>query len=548
MKKFLLFATLFLFVMALTNAKAERLEIPIVKNGESIEVELDDGTIITVDVSSDDAEQENEEMDSLEDDDLDFGWEGAPDDQNILTTGLRFQNITIPQGAMIEEAYIQVVSHEAKTADDVAVITIVGEASDNPQTYTLDALITDRTATDAKVVWTVAEDWDLWGTYKSADISSIVQELVNRPGWQSGNAMAFTLKGENQGPSDMENAREIESFENIADPEEGGDGKNHPERVPMLVIEYTQTSDVTTLEVPIVKNGESIEVELDDGTIITVDVSSDDAEQENEEMDSLEDDDLDFGWEGAPDDQNILTTGLRFQNITIPQGAMIEEAYIQVVSHEAKTADDVAVITIVGEASDNPQTYTLDALITDRPATDAKVVWTVAEDWDLWGTYKSADISSIVQELVNRPGWQSGNAMAFALKGENQGPSDMENAREIESFENIADPEEGGDGKNHPERVPKLIVKYSTTANVEDNFVDTSARIFPNPADDHIIVVLNNADKCEAAIYNQLGQLMSSSSFDSPFITIGIESLIPGMYYLKLNINDRIETHKVIVY
>jgi RNase P/RNase MRP subunit p29 len=548
MKKLLLIATLFLGMISLSNAKAERIEIPIVKNGESIEVELDDGTIITVDVSSDDAEQENDEMDSLEDDDLDFGWEGAPDDQNILTTGLRFQNITIPQGAMIEEAYIQVVSHEAKASDDVAVITIVGEAADNPQTYTLDALITDRPATDAKVVWTVAEDWELWGTYKSADISSIVQELVNRQGWQSGNSMAFTFKGENQGPSDMENAREIESFENIADPEEGGDGKNHPERVPKLIIEYTPNSDVTTLEVPIVKNGESIEVELDDGTIITVDVSSDDAEQENDEMDSLEDDDLDFGWEGAPDDQNILTTGFRFQNITIPQGAMIEEAYIQVVSHEAKTADDVAVITIVGEASDNPQTYTLDALITDRPETNAKVIWTVAEDWDLWGTYKSADISSIVQELVNRPNWQSGNAMAFALKGENQGPSDMENAREIESFENIADPEEGGDGKNHPERVPKLIVKYSTTANVEDNFGDTSSRIFPNPADDHIIVVLNNADKCDATIYNQLGQLMSSSSFDSPFITIGIESLIPGIYYLKLNINDRIETHKVIVY
>jgi RNase P/RNase MRP subunit p29 len=548
MKKLLLIATLFLGLISLSNANAERIEIPIVKNGESIEVELDDGTIITVDVSSDDAEQENDEMDSLEDDDLDFGWEGAPDDQNILTTGLRFQNITIPQGAMIEEAYIQVVSHEAKASDDVAVITIVGEASDNPQTYTLDAIITDRPETNAKVVWTVAEDWDLWGTYKSADISTIVQELVNRPGWQSGNAMAFALKGENQGPSDMENAREIESFENIADPEEGGDGKNHPERVPKLIIEYTPSSDVTTLEVPIVKNGESIEVELDDGTIITVDVSSDDAEQENDEMDSLEDDDLDFGWEGAPDDQNILTTGLRFQNITIPQGAMIEEAYIQVVSHEAKASDDVAVITIVGEASDNPQTYTLDAIITDRPETNAKVVWTVAEDWDLWGTYKSADISTIVQELVNRPGWQSGNAMAFALKGENQGPSDMENAREIESFENIADPEEGGDGKNHPERVPKFIVKYSMTSNVNDNFVDTSSRIFPNPADDHIIVVLNNADKCEAAIYNQLGQLMSSSSFDSPFITIGIESLIPGIYYLKLNINDRIETHKVIVY
>jgi hypothetical protein len=29
--------------------------------------------------------------------------------------------------------------------------------------------------------------------------------------------------------SEDENARELESFENIADPEDGGDGQHHPE-------------------------------------------------------------------------------------------------------------------------------------------------------------------------------------------------------------------------------------------------------------------------------------------------------------------------------
>ena len=58
---------------------------------------LSTGTIvedsISFEVSSDDAEQENDEMDSLFDDDLDAGWEGAPEDQNQLTTGLRFRDI-----------------------------------------------------------------------------------------------------------------------------------------------------------------------------------------------------------------------------------------------------------------------------------------------------------------------------------------------------------------------------------------------------------------------------------------------------------------------
>ena len=532
------------------NANAERLEIPIVKNGDPIEVELDDGTIVTIDASSDDAEQENDEMDAIYDDDIDFGWEGEPDDQNILTTGLRFQNVTIPKGATIDAAYFEFVSHEAKTADDVAIITIYGEANDNPQTYTLDALISDRPKTSEKVVWTVNEPWDLWGTYQSADISNIVQELVDRSGWQSGNAMAFMLFGENQGPSDLENAREVEAFENIADPEDGGDGKNHPERVPKFIVEYTVDEPVNTLEIPIVKNGDPIEVELDDGSIITIDASSDDAEQENDEMDAIYDDDIDFGWEGEPDDQNILTAGLRFQNIALPQGAKIEEAYLQLVSHEAKTADDVAIITIYGEANDNPQTYTLDALISDRPKTSENVVWTVNEPWDLWGTYKSADISNIVQELVDRPGWQKGNAMAFMLFGENQGPSDLENAREVESFENIADPEDGGDGKNHPERVPKLIIKYMGTSSTEKQTAELTSglNIYPNPTDGIINVMMENAANYELLIYNQLGEIVMSQNVNSKVARIDVSNLPAGAYFIEAMVNGRIETQQVIIY
>ncbi|NJL75495.1 MAG: hypothetical protein HC892_11155 [Saprospiraceae bacterium] len=42
----------------------------------------DDGVTFTA--SSDDAEQENDAIDALFDDDIDAGWEGEPDDQNIF--------------------------------------------------------------------------------------------------------------------------------------------------------------------------------------------------------------------------------------------------------------------------------------------------------------------------------------------------------------------------------------------------------------------------------------------------------------------------------
>ena len=425
---------------------------------------------VTFPASSDDAEQENDEIDALYDDDIDAGWEGDDGDANVLTAGLRFRNIDIPQGAIIESVYIEVVSHEAKTADDVALLTIVCEATDDAQTFTEDALITDRPRTTAQVNWTVDVPWGLWSTERTPDLRSIVQEVVDRPGWEAGNSLAFILLGTNeQGPSDFENAREFESFENISDPEDGGDGMNYPDRVPKVIIEYSIPSTVpagNVVDVRII----ATDTITDEG--VTFPASSDDAEQENDEIDALFDDDIDAGWEGDDGDANVLTAGLRFQNIEIPQGAIIDSAFLEVVSHEAKTAEDVALLTIVCEATDNAETFTEDALITDRPRTVAQINWTVDEPWGLWSTERTPDLSGIIQEIVDRPGWEFGNSLALLLLGTNeQGPSDFENAREFESFENISDPEDGGDGMNYPDRVPRLLVYYSMPAPTQ-NLID----------------------------------------------------------------------------
>jgi hypothetical protein len=96
---------------------------------------------IKVPVSSDDAEQENNEMDALFDDDIDAGWEGAPEDQNILTAGLRFRQIDIPQGAKIDSAFLTIWSHEGKSAEDIANINIYVDANVNAPTFKLDSLI-----------------------------------------------------------------------------------------------------------------------------------------------------------------------------------------------------------------------------------------------------------------------------------------------------------------------------------------------------------------------------------------------------------------------
>ena len=507
------------------------------------------GTIVdggaTINVSSDDAEQENDEIDSLFDDDLDAGWEGAPEDQNILTVGLRFRDMYIPQGATIDSAYILFHSHEGKSTDDVARITIVGEATDHAETFTEDALIDARPQTSASALWEVAEEWEIYEPYRTTDISNVIQEIVDRDGWAAGNALSLILLGENQGPSDFENAREFESFENIADPADGGDGQHHPERIPMLFVYYTVNE--ATINIPIMATDT-----ITDGGV-TFAASSDDAEQENDEIDSLFDDDLDAGWEGAPEDQNILTVGLRFRNIPVPNGATIDAAYFIFHSHEGKSTDDVARITIVGDATDNAETFTEDALIDARPQTDASVLWEVAEEWEIYQPYNSADITPIVQELVDRNGWEAGNAMAFVLLGENQGPSDFENAREFESFENIADPADGGDGQHHPERVPQLVIQYSSpnSTSVNEIFVPAAKelQLFPNPVNDDIVTaVFDDTADAVINIYNSNGQLVNSvrKTVYGKYAELNVQDLPKGMYFVQAVQNNELYIQKLI--
>jgi uncharacterized protein YlzI (FlbEa/FlbD family) len=522
-------------------------ERTILQNGGNDTITLSNGQIIVVATSSDDAEQEQDAMDGLYDDDLDIGWEGDPTKMYIVTSGLRFQNITIPKGAVIDSAFLVFCSHEGKSAEDTARITIYGEASANAATFDLDNLITSRPATAATVAWNVHSEWNLWEFYRTPDIKSVIQEIVNQSNWQLGNSMAVILTGVNQGPSDFENAREVESFENIADPEDGGDGKNHPERVPKLMVYYTAPAVV--FERTIVQNGANDTITLSNGNIVIVGTSSDDAEQEDDAMDALYDDDLDMGWEGDPTKMHTLTTGLRFQNITIPQGVVIDSAWVVFCAHEGKSAEDVAKISIFGEAADNAVTYDLDNLITGRPKTQDSVAWEVAEEWNIWEFYRTPDLRNIIQEIVDRPAWNYGNALALCFKGINQGPSDFENAREVESFENIADPEDGGDGKNHSERVPKLIVHYKWATGIGDNHANRmDLRIYPNPVRrDRVTIASPLQGQTLVSVYNIIGEEVSRASMNSGSILLNVSHLPAGIYFVVAKQGQITATQKMIV-
>ncbi len=119
------------------------------------------------------------------------------------------------------------------------------------------------------------------------------------------------------------------------------------------------------------------------------------------------------------DADTLQVVGLRFENVTVPQGATVTAAYLQFTVDE--TGDKDTSITVQGEASDSAALFAeTPSDISGRPLTTAAVTWTPAP-WtntgDAGPDQQTPDLTAVVQEVVDRPGWQSGNALAFVLSG-----------------------------------------------------------------------------------------------------------------------------------
>jgi len=111
--------------------------------------------------------------------------------------------------------------------------------------------------------------------------------------------------------------------------------------------------------------------------------------------------------------QETYDAGLRFTNVTIPRGAKIESAYLTLIAYTGITIDASAIIR--GEASNNPSTFSTYSDFISRPRTANSVVWSMPPT-ESGASYDTPDISNIIQEIVNRPGWSPGNALVIFLE------------------------------------------------------------------------------------------------------------------------------------
>jgi len=181
----------------------------------------------------------------------------------------------------------------------------------------------------------------------------------------------------------------------------------------------------------------------EEGSVITLEVSvagsSDDAEERDNGSVSLTSSDLEL-----VDASRNQTVGLRFVGLDIPPGATIVDAYVQFQVDE--TGSQETFLTIEGQATDDAPVFT-SAIgdISSRGKTIASVDWSPAA-WNSVGAagpdQQTPDISSIIEEIVNLPGWASGNSLVVIITGTGR--------RTAESYNGA------------PSGAPRLQVEYTT--------------------------------------------------------------------------------------
>ncbi len=98
---------------------------------------------------------------------------------------------------------------------------------------------------------------------------------------------------------------------------------------------------------------------------------------------------------------------------------MISNAYVQFTVDEVTTA--AASLTVRGEKSNNAITYSSPAFnITSRPDTTASVAWS-PPGWSVAGVaginQRTPNLAPVMQEIIDQPGWATGNAVAFTIAG-----------------------------------------------------------------------------------------------------------------------------------
>jgi type IV pilus assembly protein PilY1 len=297
---------------------------------------------------------------------------------DTVLTGLRYQGLRIPRGAVITSARVRFTSSTLNTSD--ATLSFRAEAIGNSTTFQNEASnISNRLTTSAEVIWDTDNNFPLSSeSLLSPDISAVLQEVINRGDWCGGNSLNLIVEGTSVSAS---SGRKTSSLEQ-------GNGST-----PQLIVTYDETTATGCMR---------------ERLIYQVNSQGENAEERSNGYQNT-------GQELTFNAYSNKYIGLRFSGVNIPENATITDAYLEFTAYQNGTSSGASML-IQGVNEDHPNDFRpyIRYMQHNKSKTSA-VTWSNIESWYKNRDYKSPPITSIVQTIVNRSGWRNGNKMMFIM-------------------------------------------------------------------------------------------------------------------------------------
>lgn len=251
--------------------------------------------------------------------------------------------------------------------------------------------------------------------------------------------------------------------------------------------------------------------------------STDDAEQSvgNNEM-KLTSSDLEMVYDGTEEIDHYIV-GMRFADAGIPAGATITYADVKFLVKEEQIAGEIT-LTINGEKSANAETFSeVAGNISARFLTTASVEWSPQSWADLTDQNDSTpDLKTIIQEIVDLSGWESGNSIAIIISG----PVGTGASRTAYAFD------------DEPELAPVLNIKYTGggISGIDENESTKAINldVYPNPVSDNVTLEFGKNEKqVVARIYSVDGSVVFNKVINpgkSNKVDIRVDGWAKGTY------------------
>ena len=206
--------------------------------------------------------------------------------------------------------------------------------------------------------------------------------------------------------------------------------------------------------------------------------------------------DLEMPWDGL--DQIV---GMRFENINVPNGVNVSDAYIQFTADENGSSN--VTLEISGELNTNASTFSANNFnITSRTSTSAKVNWSPSA-WvnnSRGANERTVDISSIINEITSQAGWVSGNSIVIMVSGSGS------NDRRADSHD-----ESSSDA-------PELFITYTNAPAIDMSITQTISDATPEVGDAITFdIVVSNSSTTDTAKSIEVVDLIPSG-YSSPSI------------------------------